>query len=130
MIISRNPQGVHKPLAPYNHQIEASGDIRWLTLSGQLGMDLEGNVPQNSLEQLKLALSNIHINLQEAEMDVENLTKLVFYIVGEMDAGQRRKIISEFLDDHLPCTTMIFVSGLAGPQFKIEIDAWACKENT
>lgn len=129
VIESRNPKDVHKPLAPYSHQIEASGDIRWLTLSGQLGMDVEGNVSEDSVEQLKMAFENIRINLQEADMDVENLTKLVFYIVGEMDADRRREAIGEFLGDHLPCTTMVFVAGLAGPQFKVEIDAWACKEN-
>ncbi|WP_107841612.1 RidA family protein [Metasolibacillus meyeri] len=128
MIVSRNPQSVHKPLAPYSHQIEASGNIRWLTLSGQLGMDIEGHVPESSLEQLKLAFKNIQLNLQEANMDVQDLTKLVFYIVGEMDADKRREIIGAFLGDHLPCTTMIFVAGLAAPQFKVEIDAWACQE--
>lgn len=73
MIESRNPKNVHKPLAPYSHQIEASGDIRWLTLSGQLGMDLEGKVPEDSVEQLKMAFENIRINLLEADMDVKKI---------------------------------------------------------
>lgn len=124
----RNPEGVHKPLAPYTHQIEVSGDIRWLNLSGQLGMDVDGNVPEDSIEQLKLAFNNIQINLQEANMKVEHLTKLVFYIVGDMDPTRRREAIQAFLGDYLPCTTMVFVAGLAAPQFKVEIDAWACEE--
>ncbi|MBU5266409.1 RidA family protein [Virgibacillus proomii] len=129
MKVTRNPEGIHKPLAPYTHQIETSGNMKWLTLSGQLGMDVDGYVPEDSLEQLKLAFKNINNNLEEANMEVKDLTKLVFYIVGEMDANKRRDIISEFLGDHLPCTTMVFVVGLAAPQFKVEIDAWACKED-
>ncbi|WP_062047140.1 RidA family protein [Bacillus sp. JCM 19034] len=128
MKTSRNPETVHQPVAPYVHQIEVTGRNRWLTLSGQLGMEVDGSIPEDSLEQLQLALENIRRNLKSANMDVEDLTKLVFYLVGEFDADKRRKIIGGFLGEHLPCTTMIYVVALAAPVFKVEVDAWACKE--
>jgi 2-iminobutanoate/2-iminopropanoate deaminase len=56
---SRNPDTFHPPVAPYVHQIEITGANRWLTFSGQLGMDIDHNVPENPLEQMKLALENI-----------------------------------------------------------------------
>ncbi len=89
---------------------------------------MDGTVPENPLEQMKLALKNIKRNLEAANMEVTDLTKLVFYLVGEFEPNQRRKIISNFLGEHLPCTTMVYVVALAAPAFKIEIDAWACKE--
>ena len=125
---SRNPETVHKPVAPYVHQIEVTGPNKWLTLSGQLGMEIDGMVPDNPLEQLKLALDNIRRNLVAANMNVEDLTKMVFYLVGDFNADKRRKIIGDFLGEQLPCTTMIYVVALAAPVFKVEIDAWACKE--
>lgn len=128
MKTSRNPKNIHPPVAPYIHQIEITGPNRWLTISGQLGMGPDGLIPEDPLEQMKLALDNISKNLEAANMEVHDLTKLVFYLVGEFDADKRRKIISDFLGDHLPCTTMIYVVALAAPAFKIEIDAWACKE--
>lgn len=128
MKISRNPETVHKPVAPYVHQIEVTGPQKWLTLSGQLGLEIDGTVPENPLEQLQLALENIKRNLESAEMDVGDLTKLVFYLVGDFEAEQRRKIIGDFLGEHLPCTTMIYVVALAAPVFKVEVDAWACKD--
>jgi len=97
-------------------------------LSGQLGLEIDGTVPENPLEQLQLALENIKRNLESAEMDVGDLTKLVFYLVGDFEAEQRRKIIGDFLGEHLPCTTMIYVVALAAPVFKVEVDAWACKD--
>lgn len=90
-------------------------------------MEVDGKVPQNPLEQLKLALENIRRNLESADMEIENITKLVFYLVGDFDAEQRRKIMREFLGEHLPCMTMIYVVALASPVLKVEIDAWACK---
>jgi 2-iminobutanoate/2-iminopropanoate deaminase len=128
MKISRNPKGIHQPVAPYVHQIEITGPNKWLTLSGQLGMEVDRTVPENPLEQLKVALDNIRKNLEAANMSIRDLTKLVFYIVGEMEPSERKAIIHDFLDGHLPCTTLIYVVALATPAFKVEIDAWACKE--
>ncbi|MCM3237415.1 RidA family protein [Heyndrickxia oleronia] len=125
---SRNPEEVHSPVAPYVHQIEVTGPSRWLTMSGQLGMMADGNIPDNPIEQMRIALENIKKNLEAANMEIHDLTKLVFYLVGEFNAELRRKVISEFLGAHLPCTTMVYVVALAAPEFKVEIDAWACKE--
>lgn len=128
MKISRNPDTIHQPVAPYVHQIEVTGPNRWLNLSGQLGMRVDGTVPENPLEQLQLALENVKKNLHAAEMEIRDLTKMVFYLVGDFEVEQRRKIIGDFLGEHLPCTTMIYVVALAAPSFKVEIDAWACKD--
>lgn len=129
MKTARNPKSVHSPVAPYVHQIEVSNPMRWLTISGQLGMDVDGNVPENPLEQLKLTFQNIKNNLLKANMEIKDNTKLVFYLVGEIDATERKKVISDFLEDHLPCTTMVYVVALAAPQFKVEIDAWADRKS-
>lgn len=128
MKITRNPQNIHPPVAPYVHQIEVTGPQRWLTLSGQIGMIADGSIPEDAIAQLKIALENIKRNLDSADMEVQDITKLVFYLVGDMDAIQRKEIISDFLGEHLPCTTLMYVVALATPALKVEIDAWACKE--
>ncbi|WP_338652095.1 RidA family protein [Lysinibacillus sp. Y5S-8] len=128
MKIARNPEHIHPPVAPYVHQIEVTGPHRWLTLSGQIGMMVNGTIPEDAAAQLNVALENIKKNLESANMKVQDLTKLVFYLVGEMDASQRKEIIHNFFGGHLPCTTLIYVVALATPALKVEIDAWACKE--
>ncbi|TFD99507.1 RidA family protein [Jeotgalibacillus sp. R-1-5s-1] len=127
MKISRNPDTIHHPVAPYVHQIEVTGPHKWLSLSGQLGMTIDGTIPEDPLKQLQLALENVKKNLDAADMEIQDLMKMVFYLVGEFDAEQRRSIIGHFLGDHLPCTTLIYVVALAAPAFKVEVDAWACK---
>lgn len=42
MRTSSNPETIHPPVAPYTHQIETTGPQRWLTLSGQVGMEADG----------------------------------------------------------------------------------------
>ena len=125
MKIYRNPSNVHKPLAAYSHQIEVSGDERWLVLSGQVGMRDDGAVPDGPIEQLAVALENISRNLEAANMAVSDVVKLTFYLVGEFDTERRRDLIASWLQDHQPCLTLIYVAALAAPVYKVEIDAWA-----
>ncbi|WP_409367282.1 RidA family protein [Lysinibacillus sp. 38-6] len=128
MRISRNPQEVHLPVAPYVHQIEITGPHKWLTLSGQIGMTVDGTVPEEPIAQLKIALDNIQKNLERASMTIEDLTKVVFYLVGDFDATERKKVMNDFFGDHFPCMTLLYVVALAAPTLKVEIDAWACQE--
>ncbi|WP_017472128.1 RidA family protein [Amphibacillus jilinensis] len=128
MKVVRNPQDVHNPVAAYVHQIEVTGPQQWLTLSGQLGMAADGRLPEDPIEQLQIALDNIKKNLRAANMEITDLTKLVFYLVGDIDTDKRREVVSQFLGDHIPCTTMLYVVALAAPNFKVEIDAWACRD--
>lgn len=128
MKTSRNPETIHAPVAPYIHQIETTGPQRWLTLSGQVGMEVDGTIPESPMEQLELALENVKRNVEAADMKVEDITKLVFYLVGEFDAESRKRIMGQFLGDHLPCMTMIYVVALASSALKVEVDAWACQD--
>ncbi len=80
------------------------------------------------MEQLELALENVKCNVEAADMKVEDITKLVFYLVGEFDAESRKRIMGQFLDDYLPCMMMIYVVALASPVLKFEVDAWACQD--
>jgi enamine deaminase RidA (YjgF/YER057c/UK114 family) len=121
----RNPPNVHAPVAGYTHQIEVSEPARWLVLSGQIGKREDGTVPADPLEQLDVALDNVIRNLQAAHMDVPDLVKVTFYLVGDMDPQRRREIIDARLNGHLPCMTVLVVAALAHPDYKIEIDAWA-----
>ena len=123
----RNPSTVHAPLAGYTHQIEITGQERILMLSGQVGMDLPGNVPDKPAEQLALALDNLILNLQAAEMETQDIVKLTIYLVTPIDREIRAEIMDEKLKGYHPCMTLIYVAGLAAPNLKVEIDAWASK---
>ena len=118
----RNPPDVHKPLGSYSHQIEIKGNERMLILSGQVGMR-----PDDPLEQMDVAFENILRNLQVANMDVKDVVKLTYYLVGEIDTAKRRALVLSRLQGHQPCSTLIYVAALASPIYKVEIDAWASR---
>jgi 2-iminobutanoate/2-iminopropanoate deaminase len=123
----RNPGTVHAPVAPYTHQIEVGEPKRWLVLSGQIGMRPDGSLPDDPIEQLAVALDNIGRNLEAAGMDVADVVKVTTYLVGEFDAARRREVTASWLGGHEPCSTLLYVAGLATPDIRVEIDAWACE---
>ena len=125
----RNPLNVHQPIGAYTHQIEVRGPERLLIISGQVGRKEDGTVPADPFVQLDLALDNLCRNLQAANMDVQDILKLTFYLVGDMDAAKRRELLASRLKGHKPCMTLAYVSSLASPIYKVEIDAWASSAN-
>ena len=122
----RNPQDIHAPVGSYSHQIEVSSE-RMLVISGQVGMRQDGTVPEDPYEQIDLAFENIIRNLRAANMDVKDLIKITYYLVGEFDTAKRREVVLSRLQGHQPCSTLLYVAALASPQFRVEIDAWASR---
>jgi 2-iminobutanoate/2-iminopropanoate deaminase len=123
----RNPQDVHQPLGSYSHQIEISGNERLLVISGQVGMRQDGTIPEDPFEQIDLAFGNIFRNLRAANMEIKDIIKLTYYLVGEIDTAKRREVVLSKLQGHQPCSTLLYVAALASPVFRVEIDAWASR---
>ena len=122
----RNPQDVHQPLGAYSHHVEISGE-RLLVLSGQVGMREDGTVPDDPIEQIDVALENIFRNLQAANMGVQDIVKLTYYLVGEIDTAKRRELVASKLGGHKPCSTLLYVAALASPVYRVEVEAWASR---
>ena len=123
----RNPETIHQPIGPYSHQVEVQGSPRWLVMAGQVGRTQDGVVPDDPIEQVELALENVRHNLEAAGMAVTDLVKVTWYLVGEMDARRRREVTSAWLNGHAPCSTLVYVAALAAPEYRVEVDAWACR---
>jgi len=98
-----------------------------LVLSSQVGMREDGTIPDDPLEQIDIALENIFRNLKAANMDVKDIIKMTYYLVGDIDTVKRRKLVSLKLQGHKPCSTLLYVTRLATPALRVEIDAWASR---
>lgn len=86
-------------------------------------------MPEDPIEQIDVAFENIFRNLHAAHMDVKDIIKITYYLVGEIDTVKRREITLSKFQGHKPCSTLVYVAALASPVLKVEIDAWAsCAE--
>lgn len=61
-------------------------------------------------------------------MQAEDLVKLTFYLVGQMDREKQQEVVETKLQGHEPCMTLVYVAALASPVYKVELDAWASQE--
>jgi enamine deaminase RidA (YjgF/YER057c/UK114 family) len=124
----RDPETIHPPLGAYSHQVEVPPGARLLVMAGQVGRTVDGRVSEDPIEQAEVALDNVRHNLEAAGMGVGDVVKLTWYVVGQMDAQRRRELLTAWLGDHRPASTLVYVAALAAPEYRVEIDAWACRK--
>ena len=89
----------------------------------------DGSVPEDAVEQLAVALENVLRNIEAAGLEPSDLVKITTYVVAgaELNPARRRAEMERLLGDHVPTSTLVFVSALAAPEYKVEIDGWAAR---
>jgi 2-iminobutanoate/2-iminopropanoate deaminase len=117
------PEAYH-PVAAYTQAIEVSGAARTLYVSGQVGLSMDGTLPDGIAEQSHLAWQNLEAQLRAAGMTLDNLVKITIILPNGGDVAAAREARSKALGDRKPASTLI-VGGLANPAWKIEIEAVA-----
>jgi 2-iminobutanoate/2-iminopropanoate deaminase len=127
MVVMRalSPSSIRPPLARYSHGIAVPADHRLVITAGQLGIDPNEKIPEDSEAQADLCFANIAAILAEDGMTMANIVRLSVYVTArEHMQGYRRSRDRQFPETP-PTTTLIMVSGLARPEFVVEIEAIA-----
>jgi enamine deaminase RidA (YjgF/YER057c/UK114 family) len=123
-----NPAGVAGPFGTYSHGIEVEGPMRLVFGSGQTGVDTDGRIGEDIEEQSRLTWRNIEGVLAGAGMRVSDIVQLNMLLVNRGDLSTARAVREEYLDGHRPASTLLFVAGLAHPDWLIEIDFVAARD--
>jgi 2-iminobutanoate/2-iminopropanoate deaminase len=123
-ITRSNPSTVREPTG-YTHAIDVRGAERWLVISGQVGMALDGTVPDTGGAQITQALANLRAVLEANDMTVTNIVKTTVFLTDRSLLGAFRAARTAVFGEHAPASTLLFVSGLADPRFVVEIEAEA-----
>lgn len=107
-------------------QVVRAGNI--VFLRGQVGQDLEtresvgGDDPAAQAEQ---AMKNVKLLLEEAGGRLEHICKIVVYITDRDVREPVYRVIGRWLKGVFPVSTGLIVSGLARPEWVMEIDVTA-----
>jgi enamine deaminase RidA (YjgF/YER057c/UK114 family) len=123
-ITRSNPPTVRQPTG-YAHAIEVVSPTRWLVISGQVGLALNGTIPETGGGQIDQALANLRAVLEANDMTVNNIVKLTTFLTDRSLLGAYRAARVAVLGEHTPASTLLFVAGLADPRFVVEIEAEA-----
>jgi enamine deaminase RidA (YjgF/YER057c/UK114 family) len=117
-----NPKGVAGPFASYSHGIELDEPVRFLFGAGQVGVDAHGRIGEGIEEQASLVWQNIESVLGDADMRIDHVVQLTMLLLHREDYAAAREVRERALGEHRPASTLIYVNGLANPQWLIEID--------
>ena len=96
-------------------------------LRGQVGSDFEGNVigEGDAGAQAEQAMKNVKQLLEEAGSRLEHVVKIVVYITARAYREPVYREIGKWLKGVHPVSTGLIVSGLAKPEWLMEIDVTA-----
>lgn len=124
-----NPTSIMAPVNnAYVHAVLIPSGADVLHISGQVGADAEGNVPDDPARQAENAWSNVMAIVREAGMDSSHIAKLTAYIVDEAAfpayAAARNRDLPE---GNRVAATAVYVPRLVKPEWKIEIEAIAAR---
>jgi 2-iminobutanoate/2-iminopropanoate deaminase len=119
------PKSVAPPFSPYSHGVEAPAAARWLHVSGQVGVTPEGKVLDGSEAQIEQAWRNVLSVLEAAGMGPRDLVKVTTFLIDRADLPTARAVRERMLGGAEPASTLLFVSGLASPDWRVEIEAVA-----
>ena len=124
MLTMINPAGYPKSPS-YSQGAEVTAPQRMLFVSGQVGVDANGNIGKDIGEQAKIAVANLNAVLTEAGMDNRNLAKVTIYLTDESLLPGFMEAAGGALPSPPPATTLLIVKALAAPPLLVEIEAIA-----
>jgi len=122
-----NPITIAPAYSNYVNGTEVDSDKRWLYVSGQCGVRKDGSIPDGFADQCEIALDNVIEVLKSADMDVEDIVKVTFYMLDRDHLKEAREIRDRKLRNIPVSSTLILVSGMILPEFKIEIECVAAR---
>ena len=125
MTTTHDPAAIAAPLGDYCHGMEVPGNSRLLFTAGQVGVDPEGNTPDDFASQCHWAFRNLLAVLESAGMGVADLVKVSIYMTSADDSDAFVEIRRSYFGDHRPASTRLLVAALARPEWLIEIEAVA-----
>jgi enamine deaminase RidA (YjgF/YER057c/UK114 family) len=120
-----NPETLAKPPS-YTHVVEVVGACRTVHISGQLGIDLEGQVVGDFRAQAVQVFENLKAALASVGATFADVVKLNSYLADIVDLPALREVRVRYLNAKaLPASTTLAVSGFARPGALLEIEAVA-----
>ncbi|MDO9217451.1 MAG: RidA family protein [Lacisediminimonas sp.] len=122
-----NPAGMGGEPGSYTNGMLATNASQTLYISGQIGIDAKGVASADFSTQCRQVWSNIEAILADAGMDLRNIVKTTIFLVEPANYPDFVEVRKQVLDGHKPASTLVYVSGLVKPDWKVEIEAVAVK---
>ena len=125
MRLHLDPDAVPKPYGRYRQVVAVPCAGKLAFVSGQLGVDADGLVPESVSDQARLAFAHIDACLAAVGMGREQVVRLSVYLTNLAYRTDYMAVRDAWAADPPPASTLLVVKGLALPACKVEIEAIA-----
>jgi enamine deaminase RidA (YjgF/YER057c/UK114 family) len=114
--------GEPEPYSHYCHVVRA-GDHVWV--SGAVGIDAAGKIPDTTVEQFRIALNSVDACLRHAGASAAQVVKVTIFMTDISERAAINPLRVQYFGEHRPASTLVEVSQLVDPAFRVEIEAVA-----
>ncbi len=123
-----NPDDIVKPASNYVQAVVHAAAAERIVISGQLGLRPDGTLEDGLEAQMERAWSNLLGVMAAAGFTREQLIRATIYVTVPGQVGLYREVRDRVLDGHRCANTYLEISGLAAPEFLVEIEGEAVRE--
>ncbi len=116
------PETIHPPIGAYAHAVEVPASAKTMFIAGQVGIDIDGNVPADFAAQADLAWQNLMAILEFNGMRMKDVVKITHFLTDAADIPAYNEVRSKYLGEERPASTLLIVAGLARPDLLVEVE--------
>jgi 2-iminobutanoate/2-iminopropanoate deaminase len=121
------PETMHPPLGAYAHGVETPENAKLTFVAGQIGIDMDGNIPDDFAGQADLAWQNCMTVLEHNRLRISDVVKITHFITDPANVAAYGAIREKYLGKIRPASTLLIVAGLAQPNLLVEVEMIAAK---
>ena len=114
--------GQAKPFSHYCHVVRAD---RHVWVSGAVGLQDDGSVPEQTADQFRVAIASVDACLRHAGAQAKHVVKVTIFMTNVAERPLINPVRIEYFGEHRPASTLVEVSKLVDPRLKVEIEAVA-----
>ncbi|MCR6110949.1 RidA family protein [Bacillus sp. A301a_S52] len=126
-ITRKNPELMPKPVGNYSHITRVPKGAGLIVTSGQVGTDMDGNIPSKLTDQITNTFVNMKKVLESEGLTEANIIKVNIWATEEIDWDYLDAQWDALFGAEYPSMTVAYISALGWPELKLEIELW-CAE--
>ncbi len=110
---------------PYSHYCHVVRADRHVWVSGAVGVDANGAIPDGTVAQFRLALAGVDACLRQVGAGPQHVVKVTIFMTDIGERGAINPLRIEYFGAHRPASTLVEVTALVDPRLTVEIEAVA-----
>ena len=109
------------PFSRYAQATRTKAGSDLVFVSGQVGVDVNGNMADSERGQHVQAWHNVLAILADQGLGPQDIVEITVYITNSDGVPLYREVRDDMMAGHEPASTLLIISGLASPDWVVEV---------